>query len=41
MGASIGWAAAEADTQFAVFDSSALKKQLFIFPPAGSVVHCE
>jgi hypothetical protein len=29
--ASICWAAAEADTQFVFFDSSALKKQLLIF----------
>jgi len=31
MGASICWAAAEADTQFIIFDLSALKKQCFIF----------
>ena len=31
MGASICWAAAEADTQFANFDLSALEKQLLIF----------
>jgi putative spermidine/putrescine transport system permease protein len=31
MGTSICWAAAEADTQFTIFDSSALKKQLLIF----------
>ena len=31
MGASICWAAAEADTQFANFDLSAQEKQLLIF----------
>jgi hypothetical protein len=31
MGASICWATAETDTQFTIFDSSALKKQCLIF----------
>jgi hypothetical protein len=31
MGDSIYWAAAEADTQFTIFDLSALKKQCLIF----------
>ena len=31
MGASIWWAAYEADTQFTIFDLSALKKQCLIF----------
>ena len=35
MGASICWAVAEADTQFANFDSSAPKKQLPIFKIPG------
>jgi hypothetical protein len=32
MGASICWAAYEADTQFTIFDLSALKKQCLISP---------
>jgi hypothetical protein len=31
IGVSICWAAAEADTQYTIFDLSALKKQCFIF----------
>jgi hypothetical protein len=31
MGSSICWTAAETDTQFTIFDSSALKKQFLIF----------
>jgi hypothetical protein len=35
MGASICWAAAEADTQFTIFDLSAPEKQLLIFQHLG------